>query len=188
MQAPGKIMRYVAVADMTADSHRFKTKEQLIAEGFEPDVWPPCDWCFIDAYDLADPQPAMGNRIRPRQGNPFGEWMLYEDPTARRQYRANETEWEAICPIHWYMAWLITAPACGWCGENPGRVCAECHDEYISSLFGDYQPETDCGCAWHNVFAERQPCWKPEERKLNPIRGSAQMRPVTDAVGQGVLI
>ena len=189
MMAP--VVRHRTVADMTSDSHHFKTVEDLIAEGFEPDCPPPCDWCFIDAYDPDDPQPAHGNRIRPVLGHPFGSWLSYEDPTARRQYRKGPDGWEAICPIHWYMARLISGPFCGWCGDEialHSGWCDNCVSEYNASLFGDYPPPTDCGCAWHNLYLERQPCWTPAD-DLRPMTGSMQPLPVIAGMtGQGVLI
>lgn len=160
------IARHATVADMTADSGRFRTRDQLIEAGFEPDCYPPCDWCLPNP---TDPPLAIGNRIRPREGHPGSAWLLYEHPAARRQYDADS--WEAICQRHWD----ATQPRCAECGEGLGPWCSECRGEYHAALFGDYPPPDDCGCAWHSLYLEWQPC-QSRAPVPAPIRGTAPTR------------
>ena len=161
------VVKHVAVADMTADSHHFRTEEQLIADGFEPVRYPPCDYHSPEDTDgAAHP----GTLSRPLDGSRDWEWF-----GMAMFHGYDKDTWESICGVCRELLAIATGPHCGYCGEGISRWCRDCRDEYYASLFGDYKPETDdCGCAWHNIYAERQLC---EERRTSPDARTRQISP-----------
>ncbi len=86
------VVRLVSMFDMTADSDTFMTAEQLVAEGWEPVCYPPCDYHSPDDIDgAAHP----GVEVRPRDRSL--RWMWYGtaldrrlgyDPNTRPDYAA----------------------------------------------------------------------------------------------------
>ena len=166
------VVKHVIVAGMTDDSHHFYTEEQLLEIGVWKRTPPPCFNCG-DVENVALFR-AVDDRVPLHRG---WRWVGYgmmsvEYPTEGVLY---------VCGICYHLLRIALGPRCLICGEGVGLWCRDCADEYYASLFGDYPPPTDCGCAWHNIYAERQPCWKPER---NPIRGTAQPR---EAIGDGRL-
>ena len=144
------IVKHVAIADMTADSHHFRTKEQLIAEGWEQVCYPPCDY-----HTPADTDGAMHPGVSVRPKDRSRSWMWFGSALDQRlgyDYRT----WEAICDLCLEMLRMADkrnhCRECGdWIIAHGGR-CEFCWEEYEASVFGDYRPPTDCGCAWHNIY------------------------------------
>ena len=164
------IARHVAVFDMTADSHLFRTVEDLAAEGITRQRPPPCFNCDDDAVltwlsedvgwewvgygMMADPYPEGGGRIY-------------------------------ACQICREMLRLATEPHCMVCATGPGVCagwCTECAEEYAASLFGDYPPPTNCGCAWHNIYIA--PLCELARPATIPLRGTRKPTPPPPEFGQ----
>lgn len=174
------IARHVTVADMTADSHHFRTKAQLLAEGFEPMVYPPCDY-HVPAD--ADGAQWPGNRVRPIESPALasGRWTWFGSAwVSGYDWRT----WEAICDLCFTLLKAATEPPCLICGDYVQDYadgwCRDCREENMAAQFGDYRPSDDCGCAWHNIYRvdadgnpdcygmKRQPAPEHPSRRYEP--------------------
>ena len=87
------VFKHVAVADMTGDSHHFKTAAELEADGWERVCYLGCDYHTPDDTDgAAHP----GTSVRPKDGS--RDWVWFGSALDQRMGYDWRT-WEAICAV-----------------------------------------------------------------------------------------